>query len=307
VTVKRSGREGRWAEISSPRARFALEAAFLIVVAAGAALAGLSPLGIIGLMLVAWLLVALIERASSREQAKALAGPPEEAPAAERPVRVSGPGEGVPGEPGGAPAMDEVPEVAVGRSWPFGRRRRQAPEALASPEAVLEERPSRAHVTRLEPEAPVAEVEIPVEATEVSVEKPPAPAVTKRPLDLPGLEKTETEREGEPEPEPEPEPVLVPEPVAEAPPPPTPPPPEPVPVPAASAFQAPATSPPAPREWNIWELERRAREQAGDAARDEEWTALFVHLRQFANAEGVLPQEFDDLVRESFAELIQAA
>lgn len=98
---------------------------------------------------------------------------------------------------------------------------------------------------------------------------------------------------------------VVPTPVAETPPPP--PPPEPVPVPAAPAFQAPPTPPPPPREWNLWELERRAREQAGDAARDEEWTALFMHLRQFASAEGVLPEEFDDLVRESFAELIQAA
>jgi hypothetical protein len=284
VTVKRSGREGRWAEIPSPRARFALEAAFLIVVAAGAAMARLSPLGIIGLMLVAWLLVALIERASSREQARALAGPPEE-----------------------APSLSEEPEPAAGRGWLFGRRRREAPEALPSPEAPLEERPSRAHVTRLEPEAPVAELEVPVEVTEVIVEKPPAPAVTKRPLDLPGLEETEEpEVEPEVEPEPEPEPVVVTTPVAEAPPPP-PPPPEPAPVPAAPVFQPPPAPPPAPREWNLWELERRAREQSGDAARDEEWTALFVHLRQFANAEGVLPKEFDDLVRESFAALIQAA
>jgi hypothetical protein len=277
--VKRSGREGGWAEIPSPRARFALEAAFLILVAAGAALARLSPQGIIGLMLVAWLLVALIERASSRQQSKALAGPPEETSA----------------------PLTEEPEVASpeGRSWLFGRRRRQAPEALPEPAAPLEERPSRAHVRRLEPEVPVAEIETTVEATEVILEAPPArrPAVTKRPLELPGLEEPEPEAEREPEPEPEPEPV------AEAPPPP-PPPPEPAPVPA---YQAPVTPPPTPREWNIWELERRARQEAGEAARDEEWTALFVHLRQFANADGVLPMEFDGLVRESFAELIQAA
>jgi hypothetical protein len=61
------------------------------------------------------------------------------------------------------------------------------------------------------------------------------------------------------------------------------------------------------REWTIWELERRAREQAGDAARDQEWAALFMHLRQFANADGVLPVQFDGLVRESFSTLIQAA
>ena len=60
-------------------------------------------------------------------------------------------------------------------------------------------------------------------------------------------------------------------------------------------------------EWNLWELERRARDLTGDVARDEEWTALFVHLREYANTEGVLPAEFDGLVRESFAELIAAA
>ena len=64
---------------------------------------------------------------------------------------------------------------------------------------------------------------------------------------------------------------------------------------------------PPEREWNIWDLERLAREQAGDAARDQEWAALFMHLRQFANADGVLPTQFDGLVRESFSRLIQAA
>jgi hypothetical protein len=68
-----------------------------------------------------------------------------------------------------------------------------------------------------------------------------------------------------------------------------------------------ATERPHEREWNIWELERLAREQAGDAARDQEWAALFMHLRQFANADGVLPTQFDGLVRESFSRLIQAA
>jgi hypothetical protein len=68
-----------------------------------------------------------------------------------------------------------------------------------------------------------------------------------------------------------------------------------------------ATEHPPEREWNIWDLERRAREQAGDAARDQEWAALFMHLRQFANADGVLPAQFDGLVRESFSGLIQAA
>jgi len=65
--------------------------------------------------------------------------------------------------------------------------------------------------------------------------------------------------------------------------------------------------PPAPKEWNLWDLERRAREPGGYAIRDAEWAALFIHLREFATAEGTLPKEFDELVRQSFAELIQAA
>jgi hypothetical protein len=64
---------------------------------------------------------------------------------------------------------------------------------------------------------------------------------------------------------------------------------------------------PSPREWNLWELERRSRELAGASAQDEEATVLFVYLRSFATADGVLPKEFDELVRESFPELIQAA
>jgi hypothetical protein len=76
--------------------------------------------------------------------------------------------------------------------------------------------------------------------------------------------------------------------------------------------QAPATAvrPPAgddadePREWNIWVLERLARDSAGvDAARDEERALLLMHLREFAGPDGMLPASFDDLVRESFGEL----
>ena len=76
---------------------------------------------------------------------------------------------------------------------------------------------------------------------------------------------------------------------------------------APHATEALVETPEPAREWNIWELERRARAQAGDTARDQEWAALFMHLRQFANADGVLPKQFDGLVRESFSTLIQAA
>jgi hypothetical protein len=60
-----------------------------------------------------------------------------------------------------------------------------------------------------------------------------------------------------------------------------------------------------PQQWNLWELERVARaeaRQAPDAA--EGWSYLFLHLRQFADARGTLPVEFDGLVRESFGGLL---
>jgi hypothetical protein len=61
-----------------------------------------------------------------------------------------------------------------------------------------------------------------------------------------------------------------------------------------------------PREWNVWELETLARERARlEPERGEEWSYLFVHLRQFADARGKLPSEFDGLVRESFGELLE--
>jgi hypothetical protein len=250
----------------SARVRFAIEAAFLLIVAGGAALAKLSPAQIILLMFVAWVLVALIERASSRAQS--------------RPAPV---GEADPAR----------------RRWSW-RRTREAP-ALVDPTAVLEEHPAPTHVTKLEPERE-PQPAVQADVAEVVAEER-APVVTKRALDLRGLEQAEVAPPPPPEPEPErePEPVVV----AQQAPPPQPPPAPPT-VPQAST-PAPPAAPPAPREWNLWELERQARNHAGEAARDEEWTALFVHLRQFANTEGLLPKEFDGLVRESFAELIPAA
>jgi hypothetical protein len=62
-----------------------------------------------------------------------------------------------------------------------------------------------------------------------------------------------------------------------------------------------------PREWNLWELERAARDSAGaDVVQDEERNYLLMYLRDFANADGDLPRDFDPLVRESFGELIAA-
>jgi hypothetical protein len=59
----------------------------------------------------------------------------------------------------------------------------------------------------------------------------------------------------------------------------------------------------APREWNIWELQHLVRERPDDE-RNEEWSALIASLRDFARVDGTLPGEFDQLVRDSFGELL---
>jgi hypothetical protein len=247
--------------------RFGIEAAFLLIVACGAALAKLGPAQVILSMFVAWALVALIERTHSRPAARQVAF-----------------------------AAPLEPDSGK-RRWSWWRRREEPePEPKREPEAVdptaaVEEHPPPTHARELEPEHPGSETEPP----EVELE-PPTPTVTKRPLDLPGLEETQTAPPPSTEPEPPPEPAPT---ASEPPPPPSPP-------PTAPVAEQP-TPPPAPREWNLWELERQALEHAGAAARSEEWTALFVYLREFASTEGVLGKEFDGLVRESFAELIPAA
>ena len=126
------------------------------------------------------------------------------------------------------------------------------------------------------------------------------------------VQEPELTREPEPEPEPvvlvvapppEPEPVVLvvaapvvlePAPVAE----------EPEPVQAAvSTLPLPVE----PQEWNLWELERLVRDAAGaDPVRDEELSYLLHSLREFASPDGVLPVDFDALVRESFGEIVAA-
>jgi hypothetical protein len=62
-----------------------------------------------------------------------------------------------------------------------------------------------------------------------------------------------------------------------------------------------------PRQLNLWDLERLAREelQREHPDRFEALSYLFVHLRQFATPDGSLPVEFDALVRESFGDLLE--
>ncbi len=67
--------------------------------------------------------------------------------------------------------------------------------------------------------------------------------------------------------------------------------------------EAPPEPPPTVR-WNLWELEKLARDRALDPMRELELSALLVHLRDYAAADGLLPTEFDPLVRESFGDLL---
>jgi hypothetical protein len=81
------------------------------------------------------------------------------------------------------------------------------------------------------------------------------------------------------------------------------------PAPAAVERQSVVEFPPRriqPREWNLWDLERMAREEAAEhPERRDEWAYLFLYLRQFASADGSLPAEFDGLVQESFGGLLE--
>jgi hypothetical protein len=84
----------------------------------------------------------------------------------------------------------------------------------------------------------------------------------------------------------------------------SPPAPEPEPAPDVVPLPVPST----PREWNLWELERVARERPPeDQLRAEEQAYILVYLREFARPDGTLPLDFDTLVRESFGDLLEPA
>jgi hypothetical protein len=80
---------------------------------------------------------------------------------------------------------------------------------------------------------------------------------------------------------------------------------------AAQAAAAPALLPEedalpvstAPWSWNVWNLERVVRERAPE---NEELQFLLLYLRDYASPSGMLPPDFDGLVRESFGDLLAA-
>jgi len=109
----------------------------------------------------------------------------------------------------------------------------------------------------------------------------------------------------EPQWEPEPTPAPSPEPPRIVPAPPPLPEPEPEQDPAAARVVAFVSANDGPREWNLWELERAARDHAtDDVARNEERSYLLMYLREFAGPDGVLPADFDGLVRDAFGDVL---
>jgi len=167
----------------------------------------------------------------------------------------------------GAWLIVAVVEIAVSR-----RRGRMVPRPLTS-EAALEPRsaPIVAQPAPLEPRFEPPLTSLPSEEARPEPEPPP------RIMAVPPPE-PEPEPEPAPEPEPEPEPDRV------------------------VAFLPLSED---PREWNLWELERAARHHAGgDVDRDEERSYLLIYLREFAGADGILPADFDGLVRDAFGDLL---
>lgn len=166
--------------------------------------------------------------------------------------------------------------------------RRAETDAEEAEPAVADAQPP-SHVTVLEDE-PAAE-QPPTPMPE------PAPAPSPEPIP-PAPEPSPPRPEPTPLPDPNPQLRALPDPEPEPQPPAAPPSPAVVRLPQADG---------APREWNVWDLERIAREREGeDGTRDEELAFLLLELRQFANADGMLPASFDPVIRETFGELLYA-
>jgi hypothetical protein len=236
--------------VPSAGIRFGGEAAFLILVALGLGLARFDPIVIGVVMFVAWILVALLERASAKEAARLAQAAGEQAvsipPSHVERVEVE------PAVVADVEALEPEPEPE--------REPEPEPQPEPEPEPAVDERSARAILASAPPPLP-PETPKPAKAKR----KPARRIVVRRPQPQRAAPPPPP-----PAPEPEPEPPVV-------------------------------TGP--PREWNLWELQRAARE-APDEERREEWSALLIHLREFANADGDLPVEFDGLVRESFGALL---
>jgi hypothetical protein len=265
--------------------RFALEAFFLVAVALVAGLLDLSVTEVVVVMAVAYLLTVVLELVSWRARR---GGASEVADAHEEAVTVAEPTSAVvvvrTGDRPPRPEEDEAWLDQLGRP-PEPTAIEAAPEEV-EPEAEPEPDPEPTPTAEPQPAEPQPEVE----ESEAEAEPEPEPEPQPEPEPEPVAAAPQLVAVPEPEPEPEPEAAREPDPVR-----------EPEPVTAVATLPLPVQA----QEWNLWELERLTRERGGeDPTRDVEWGYLVVYLRDFARPDGTLPTEFDDLVRESFGDLI---
>jgi hypothetical protein len=256
--------------------RTAVEAAFLVAVPVVAAALGAGMWTIIAASAVAYLLIFVLEATLWREGARQPGS--SRIPIPSRTALVKSPEAAQLSEPGSVLVVSGSIEGAAATPEPV-----VPAEPASAPEPVPTEvtAPSftavtTEHVRVLRPEPvlePVAEHVLEAVPDPVPEPVPERPQLTAVP---------------EPEPEPEPEPAPV----------------------ASEPRPEPSTVVPigvgaGPRQWNLWDLERLTREHAGDdVAQDEERQFLLMYLREFADSAGLLPLDFDGLVRDSFGELV---
>jgi hypothetical protein len=282
--------------------RFAVEVGFIVLVAVGLAVTHLRWPAIVGLMGAAWVLTAIVEFVAWRH------GREQASKSLER--AVASPESGAPGRGSHLRALEPPPDWPP--AWKLEREPEPGGEAAPAP---LEPRVDSKPEPELEPVAVEAEPEPEPVAAEAEPEPGLEPvAVKARPESE--LEPVAVEAEPEPEPlaiEAEPEPEPAPEPLAIEP--------EPEPAlepvageagpepeleaePIAPEPEVAEPEPAAARAWNIWELDNLAKDASEEHR--EELSYLLVYLRDFASPEGVLPTDFDALVRESFGDLLAA-
>jgi hypothetical protein len=189
--------------------------------------------------------------------------------------------------------------LVAGLEWGLSRRaaaRERTATRLTTPARAPSPQPPIPEPT-VEPEPlpePIPPEPVAVHASAEPKPEPPEPAPPPLPEPVPPTVEERVELVAVPDPEPEPELEPEPEPAPE-------PEPEPVRAPVVHLDVRDAE----PREWNLWDLERAARDTAGDdAMRDEERSFLLMYLRDFAGPDGSLPARFDALVRDSFGDLL---
>ena len=264
--------------------RLGVWAAFIILAAALARLANLETAWIIGVIAIAWVLVAVMER--SLQRAAAAEGDPstpEPAAVLAAPAAPAAPARPAPERaPAAAKPAPRDPSTPDPDDWLAGG----AEIAPGPPPAVRAPAPARAAAAPV-PADPIVTIPAAPRSVDVAAAAPVQPPVA-RPADRPAetsVAPAATVRAPAAAIPPL-EPAVV----------------QPVPMLSPLPRRGPAAG---QGSWSLWELERLAREAAGtDRARDEERSLILMYLREFANSEGTLGHEFDDLVRESFGDLL---